>query len=91
MGVVSITLRPLYLQERTSVMLIEGWLGPRAGLDILTKRKPEVPAGIRTPGFPTPILVIIPTAPRHPLGKYIMSNTDILFIVLVWPWGRLSL
>jgi hypothetical protein len=66
-------------------------MGPTAGLDVLRKRKPKLPAGIRTPGFPTRIPVIIPTTPRHPLDKYIISNTDILFIVLVWPWGRLSL
>ena len=66
-------------------------MGPRSGLDVLRNSKPKVPAGIRTLGFPTGILVIIPTTPRHPLGKYIKSNTDIVLIVLVWPWGRLSL
>ena len=64
---------------------------PRTGLDVLRKRKPKVPAGIRTPGFPPGILVIIPTTPRHPLAKYIKSDTDVLFFVLVWPWCRLSL
>ena len=81
--VVSFTLLSLYLQERTPVMLVGGWVGPRAGLDVLRKRKPKVPAGIRTPGFPNPILVIIPTSPRHPLDKHRKSNTDIYCISLV--------
>jgi hypothetical protein len=40
-------------------MLVEGWVGPRAGLDVLRKKKPKVPDGIRTPGCPTRILVVL--------------------------------
>ena len=31
--VVSATIRPHYLRERTATRYTEGWLGPRAGLD----------------------------------------------------------
>jgi hypothetical protein len=39
---------------------IEGWMGPRAGLNVLEKRKSVVFAGIRTSDLPAQSLVAIP-------------------------------
>jgi len=46
--VVSFTPQPLYHQERT---LGSHWMGPRAGLETVTKRKIPVLAGNQTPVF----------------------------------------
>ena len=76
-------------KNTSNVSRMMGGSQNRSGL--LGKRKPLVPAGTRTPDFPTLILAIIPTTPRHPLSKYILSKINILFIVLVVYLTTLSL
>jgi len=50
--VVSFTPRPLYYWERTpDTHRKGGWVGPRAGLDAMVKRKIPSPTGNRTPVF----------------------------------------
>jgi len=50
--VVNFTLRPLYPEERVPVThWIGGYVGHRAGLDTVAKRKVPVPAENRTPVF----------------------------------------
>jgi hypothetical protein len=40
-GVVSTTPRPLYPRERPGTHCTEGWVGPRAGLDVCEKSRPH--------------------------------------------------
>jgi hypothetical protein len=47
--VVSTTPRPLYPRERHGTHCKEGWVGPRAGLDVCEKSHPN---GIRSPDRP---------------------------------------
>jgi hypothetical protein len=48
--VVSFTLRPLYPQEKSpDTYQIRGWLGPRAGLDTVEKRKVSPLPGLVQP------------------------------------------
>jgi hypothetical protein len=39
--VVSTTPRPLYLRETPGTHCTEGWVGPRAGLDVCEKSRPH--------------------------------------------------
>jgi hypothetical protein len=51
--VVSTTPRPLYPRERPGTQYTEGWVGPRAGLDMCEKSRPH---RIRSPDRPARFL-----------------------------------
>jgi hypothetical protein len=50
--VVTFISRPYYPRERTPI-LIGGWVGSRASMDVLKKRKISSPVEIRTPDRPS--------------------------------------
>jgi hypothetical protein len=76
--VVSFTHRPLYPRETApSTHWIGGWVGPRAGLDAVVKRKIPSPCGEWNPGRSARSLVTILTElPRLTLWDRQISSCD---------------
>jgi hypothetical protein len=63
--VVSNTPRPLYPRERPCTHCTEGWVGPRASLDVCEKSRPHRDS---IPGPSSPWSVAIPTELSNPLA-----------------------
>jgi hypothetical protein len=79
--VVSFTPRPLYLRERgPGTHWIGGWVGPRAILDAVVKRKIPTPRRESNPKTP----IVQPVAQRHTeLSRLLKFTLDIIIIIII--------
>jgi hypothetical protein len=76
---VSFTSQPLYLRERApGTHWIGGWVGPRAGLNVMVKRKIPSPTTQRESNPRTPI--VQPTT--TPIIIIITTTTIIIIIII---------
>lgn len=55
---------------------IEGWAGPRVGLDVLEKRKASCPCMDLNPGPPSPSLVTVPAYRQYnfKISDFVLKN-----------------
>jgi hypothetical protein len=67
-------------EKEPGIRWIGGWVGPRAGLDAVAKRKIPVPGGNRTPVVqPTAWTLYWPSYPEHTLYRnFFLCNTQFL-------------
>jgi hypothetical protein len=76
--------RPLYPRGKCNgIHWMGGWVGRRAGLDGVEKRKNPViaPAGVVNPGLPSETLTTRDTEPIPPVVKQWTQNKDQFYSV----------
>jgi hypothetical protein len=84
--VVNATPRPLYPRERPCTHCIEGWVGPRTGLDGWGKSRPQ-PHRYSIPGPSSPQRVAIPTELSWLVGT--RCSTAVKFTPqTLYHWGK---